>query len=280
MKPSSTLLFLTSALLFICCKKEVATENIAKPKTSKTIQKQKTDTIAKKDSEEERKEMDWIDKVLKTIPKNIKPVFGYRFVIEGDFNGDGKNEKLIEHFYSKKEGKETNKFYENIEELDQLIALTIKKEPESFLLSDNKQSDTLHIGSSNNFGLSFLKNEGDLNGDGTDEISYVVDYTDYSSLNSWHIATYKNNKWEDIYTFPIWDWQLPDLPNATNQYGLFGVQNKAVNTKNDSLNKALEKQLKEFKGLVRKIKKNRIEVIYRTDEADEGKKIVKLDKLK
>ena len=239
---------------------------------SVTEKKNLEDTIAEE-------EMEWIDEVLKTIPKNIQPVFGYRFILEGDFNGDGTKEKLIEHFYSKKEGKETNKFYENIEELDQLIALTIKKEPESFLLSDNKQIDTLHIDTSDNFGLAYLKNEGDLNGDGTDEISYVINHADYSNLNSWHIATYKNNKWTEIYQFDIWDWQLPDLPETFNHYGLFGLQEKIINTKNDSVNKLLEADLKNFKGLVRKVKKNHIEITYRTEEADEGKKTIRLDQI-
>lgn len=279
MKTQVSFYFLLTCLLLHACKKEVTTNTKQKVVPSKATSNAKTDTIAKKELKEEKKEMDWIAEVMKTVPKNLKPVLGYRFIIEGDFNGDGKKEKLIEHYYSEKEKKETCKYYENIEELDQLIAVTIRKQTRSYLLSDAKKIDTLNFNYLDNFGLAFLKNEGDLNGDGTDEISYVLDYADYSSLNSWHIATYKNNQWKDIYTFPIWDWQLPDLPDAPNQYGLFGVQNKIITTENDSLNKALEKQIKEFKGLVHKVKKNRIEVIYRTDDADEGKKIVKLDKL-
>lgn len=31
-----------------------------------------------------------LEEQLKLIPKNIRPVFGYRFIISGDFDGDGK----------------------------------------------------------------------------------------------------------------------------------------------------------------------------------------------
>jgi hypothetical protein len=70
-----------------------------------------------------------IEETLNTIPKNIKPVLGYRFILSGDFDGDGKKEKLIEHFYSGLDNKETNKFYDSLSNYDQLVVLTIKKSP-------------------------------------------------------------------------------------------------------------------------------------------------------
>jgi len=222
-----------------------------------------------------------LEETLETIPNNIKPIFGYRFIITGDFNGDGKKEKLIEHFISGIDNKETNKFYEGLTDFGQLVALTIKKEPISFLISDNKLIDTLRISSGGQLlGLSYLKNEGDLNGDGTDEVSYVVNWADWSNVNTWHLVTYKNNKWTEIYAFPIWDWQLPDLPETFNQYGLFGLDNKIVNTSNDTVNLQLEKELLDFKGLVKKIKSNIIQVIFRNDDAEVDTMIVNLNRLK
>lgn len=210
----------------------------------------------------------------------LKPVFGYRFIISGDFDGDSKKENLIEHFFSGIDNKETNKFYENLE-YDDLVDLTMKKKPYSFILSDNKQIDTLHISSSAQlFGLSYLKNEGDLNDDGTDEVSYVVNFADWSNLNTWHLMTYKNNKWRELYSFHIWDWQLPNLPETSNQYGLFGLENKIVNSEDAITNNEIDNELKNFKGLVKKIKTNKIQVIYRTDEADEDTIIVDLKRLK
>jgi hypothetical protein len=148
------------------------------------------------------------------------------------------------------------------------VALTIRKEPYTFVTSSNKSIDTLHITSKGQaLGLSYLKNEGDLNGDGTDEISYVVNWADWSNLNTWHIMTFKNKKWTELYSFPIWDWQLPDLPETRNQYGLFGLENKVINSTSDSVNRQIEKELKAFKGLVRLIKINKFQVIFMNDEA-------------
>jgi len=92
--------------------------------------------------------------------------------------------------------------------------------------------------------------------------------------------TFKNKKWQELYSFPIWDWQLPDLPETFNQYGLFGVENKIINTTNDTLNKRLERELTDFKGLLKKIKTNKIEVIFRNAEAEEDTLIVDLKRLK
>jgi hypothetical protein len=43
-----------------------------------------------------------------------RPVFGYRFVITGDFDGDGRKERLVEHYYSGIDNKETYKFDEGL----------------------------------------------------------------------------------------------------------------------------------------------------------------------
>lgn len=248
-----------------------------------TKNKQDEQTISHIDSlqRDSTKTTNSIDETLKTIPKNLKPVFGYRFIISGDFDGDGKEEKLFEHFYSGLENKETNKFYDGLSDYGQLVALTIKKEPFSFVISDNKLIDTLHISSGGQLlGLSYLKNEGDLNGDGTDEVSYVVNWADWSNLNTWHLVTYKNKRWTELYSFPIWDWQLPNLPGTFNQYGLAGLDDKVIINTSDTINTIIENELKNFKGLVKKIKTNRIQIIYRNDEAEEDTMIVDLKRLK
>jgi hypothetical protein len=257
-------------LLFFSCdmsiKKKPVTKTIAHIDLSKNDRSDTTNQI---------------NETLKTIPKNIKPVFGYRFILSGDFNGDGKKEKLIEHYFSALDNKETNKFYDSLFDYDQLVALTINKEPYSFVVSDNKRIDTLHISDGSQLlGLSYFKNEGDLNGDGTDEVSYVVHWADWSNLNTWHLMSYKNKKWIELYSFTIWDWQLPALPETFNQYGFFGLEQKIINTTNDTINKRVEKQLLEFKGLIKKIKTSKIQVIFSNDEAELDTMIVDLKRLK
>jgi hypothetical protein len=269
MKTPLTITILISTLLFSC-------DNSTK-KTQDKKRVSHVDTL-QLDSSKSRNP---IEETLKNIPKNIKPVLGYRFILTGDFDGDGKKEKLIEHFYSLLDNKETNKFYDSLSNYNQLVALTEKKEPYSFVSSDNRRIDTLHISTDDQLlGLSYLKNEGDLNGDGTDEVSYVINWADWSSWNTWHLVTYKNKKWTELYSFPIWDWQLPDLPETFNQYGLFGLEQKIINTTNDTVNKRIEKELLDFKGLVKKVKTNKIQVIFRNDETEEDTMIVDLKQLK
>jgi hypothetical protein len=213
-------------------------------------------------------------------PQNISPVFGYRFTISGDFDGDGKKEKLTEHYFSGLDNKETNKFYHGLTDYNQLVELTIAKKPYSFLTSDNELIDTLQISSDNQLlGLSFLKNEGDLNGDGTDEISYVIHWADWSFFNRCHLVTYKNKVWTEIYSFHIRDWQLPDLPETFNQNGIFGIEQKIINTTNDTVNERLEKELLNFKGLIKKISTNKIQVYCVDDETFEDTIIVDLNNL-
>lgn len=215
-------------------------------------------------------------KIKKQEKQEPIPVFGYRFVIRGDFDGDGKLEKLSERYISTIDNKEINKFYEGIDDYGDMVDLAIKRDPKSFVLSNNKQIDTLQISSGGQlFGISYLKNEGDLNGDGTDEVSYVIDYADFSNLNAWHIVTYKNGKWQELYQFPIWDWQLPNLPTNSNQYGPFGTENKNIDATEDI---ETEWELHGWEGLVRKIQVNKIEVIYRNEEADMDTMVVNLNR--
>ena len=118
----------------------------------------------------------------------LKPVFGYRFMITGDFDGGGKKETLTEHFFSGIDHKETYKFYEN-GGYDTLLALNGKKKTYCFLSGSNKSIQPLTIATKQQLGIAYLKNEGDLDGDGADEISYVVDWADWSNVNFCHLLT-------------------------------------------------------------------------------------------
>jgi hypothetical protein len=269
MKAFFVISFFISTVLFSCESPKTRTRADKLPQQIDTLQRE---SAGKSNA---------VDKTSESLPKNLKPVFGFRFEIIGDFDGDGKREKLKEHFYSKINNKESNKFYENLSDYSQLVALTIKKEPFSFVKSDNSRVDTLRIYSGGqHLGLSYLKNEGDLNGDGTDEVSYVINWADWSNLNTWHLVTYQNKKWTELYSFPIWDWQLPDLPETFNQYGVFGLEEKVINTTTDATNMQIEKELSEFSGLIKKINTNRIQVIYRNDEAEIDTMMIDLKSIK
>lgn len=148
------------------------------------------------------------------IDSLVKINFGSTKVITGDFDGDGKREKLVEHYVSRNTGTDIEKFYYSGTPYSELVNATAKKKPRSYLLSDNKTIDTLSISSAPQlFGIFFLKNEGDLNNDGSDEVSYVVDWADRSAVNTYYIVTYKNGKWTKLASFRMWEWQFDDVPS-------------------------------------------------------------------
>lgn len=205
--------------------------------------------------------------------KKPVPVWGYRFVITGDFDGDGTQEKLTEHYFNGLTHQETNKFY-NVD-YDYDIKMANEKQSYSFIACDNKLTRRIDVAPAANLGLLYLKNEGDLNGDGGDEVSCVTNKADWSSLNEYDIMTYKNGKWVVLYWFPIWEWQLPPLPEVSNQYGLFGIDSVVV-TKSDTLNQRLLKELINFNGLVKKVGKNKIRIIYRSKDMSQDTIVVSL----
>lgn len=253
--------FLIFLVVLNSCKKDE--NNTIKELPRKTIRK---DSVTKSDKE-------IIFKIEDTL--KMTPVFGYRFFLIGDFDGDKIKDTLREKVVSLNTNKEINKFYEEIE-YDDLVEVTIKKNPHVSLVSNSKKIKTFDLGISGQiFGFSFLKNEGDLNGDGIDEISYVADYADFSNLNSMVIITYKNRKWVKLYEFHIWDWLLPQTPMSNNEYWMFGVERK-VFIKDKRVNDSLVSAFNKFPGLIKKIKNRKIQVKYMTDEAELDSMIVKL----
>ncbi|HEY9257951.1 hypothetical protein [Chitinophaga sp.] len=184
----------------------------------------------------------------------LTPVMGSRLVVHGDFDGDGRADTLTEHFFSSIDNLETNKYYKDLD-YELLVRLNDQQFPFSFVSSSSSKIDTLHIGNGLLFGLSWLKNEGDLNGDGTDELSYVVDLADWSSLNHCTLITYRHHRWEVLYRFQIWDWQLPDLPQTGSEYELFGLPDKTIGG-DAAASRA------NFSGFIKKIKRGKVMVWF------------------
>lgn len=166
-----------------------------------------------------------------------QPIWGHRFVLRGDFDGDGHEETLTERYCSHCTGQEVPKYFTDVE-YGELVGLAVSQQPYCYMASNNLAISSLPIADDLQlFGLAFAKNEGDLNADGTDEVSYVVDWADESSLNSWHIVTWRSGKWQRLYRFPMRDFDLP--PQAPDSLG-------------------------DFEGLIRKVGKKTIQV-YTTD---------------
>lgn len=179
------------------------------------------------------------------ILTNSTPVFGYRFVVYGDFNGDHIQDTLVEHYTDSLYQKEEPKFYQNPNSDDEYGNSIFIKE------YFNREA---YIGASftkakldgGGFGFHYVENCGDLNCDGKDELLVVVNNADYSNLNHANIYTFKKGAWQLLWSVPVWEWQFPPTPGATMTPGMFGNYSYASGF-SDSLNLELEKHLKAFK---------------------------------
>lgn len=153
-----------------------------------------------------QKEVD-LDSITTSVATPIYPPFPPPNLITGDFTGSGTIDSLLEVIVDNK--KNVIQYPTHIlSTYEDLVEYATKKSIQ-VLLKPNFTLDTLSVNTGGSaFRLFHLKNEGDLNNDGSDEVSYVIDWADYSSLNTYHIITYKNGAWHKLYSFPIWEWQL------------------------------------------------------------------------
>lgn len=139
----------------------------------------------------------------------LKEIWGDRLQITGDFNGDGQTDTLKEEYISTITNQETNKYYEGIE-YDSMVSLTIQKKPFSLLKFSSSKPNPLKIETKTwqLFGLAYLKNEGDLDKNGTDEIGLIINWADWSNINFYCVYSYIDNSWKQVLTFEIRDFDL------------------------------------------------------------------------
>jgi hypothetical protein len=153
-------------------------------------------------------------------------VFGHRLSVEADVNGDGVLDSLTESYFSRTLGREAAKYVAE-RSYDSLVERAYHLEPLVLLRRAGGQVDTLDA-RGHGFGLALLVNEGDLDGDDADEIGFVLDNADWSNTNTYHVVSWKKGVMQVLFTFPIWDWQLPDQPDAEREYGLIGQTGRRI----------------------------------------------------
>ncbi|HEY5744436.1 MAG TPA: hypothetical protein VIU12_00020 [Chryseolinea sp.] len=126
-----------------------------------------------------------------------------RLSIVGDFNGDKARDTIRESYISTLTNKETPKRIDS-ENYGRMVSLLMKRQPLTRLFSSIAGVDTFIVTNQNQqMGVYGLSNLGDLNDDKTDEFGYIVDWADYSNLNTYRIMTLRDNKVETLFTFPI-----------------------------------------------------------------------------
>lgn len=194
--------------------------------------------------------------VLKEEDTRGKPIWGYRFVLLGDFDGDQIQDTLTEHYVDAHTKQETNKFFENEDILMYQDGELIDHETYSYMRSNNLDIETFRYTS--HLGVFYAETIGDIDGDGADEIGVVEHHADYSSVNSYHIYTY-NKGWKRYYSFEVRDWEFPALPEYNTIYGMFGAMDKLV-ISDSAQNKRIEEELKAYQR-VKIIAPNTIEFV-------------------
>lgn len=166
------------------------------------------------------------------------PVWGYRYQIPGDFNGDGKQETLTEYF-TDRYGHEIPKYYGE-GDIDINRCFEADCGMKNFLWNRKLKNDTLFC-----YHLHFAENLGDLNGDGTDELGMISSNGDFSSLSHYSIYTLKKGQWKELLYIPAWEWMFPASPLTPSSYYLFGHYKDTLIT-NDSININLDAERKKF----------------------------------
>lgn len=135
----------------------------------------------------------------------------YRTTLKGDFDGDGTTEILYESMLSHVTGKQIDLVvYENfpggfhdpyaglvVAVCDLKPSLKLKS-PDGF--QDLKLNHTYQI-----FGILDIKNLGNINEIPGDEFALIVDWADWSNVNTCQIYSLINNEWNQIFDFEIRD---------------------------------------------------------------------------
>lgn len=222
-------------ILFVAC--VIVSYTSCKPKA------EKDDSGTQVDSSQTN-----IDSLTENINSDLPPDSVY-LTIKGDWDGDGKEEVLKERYFSRTTGRNEvapsrSRIADSLE-YDELIDMAINLNAMSYLVSDNNKIDTLFIStadSAQTFGVMYLKNEGDMDGDGADELGYIPAIAQMSTLTSYYIMSYKNGKWVHYFSFPIWSW------------------------------------MDDFDSLAQKIDKNKFKLTFRNSDAEEETRIIDLNK--
>lgn len=142
---------------------------------------------------------------IKTSTLANSPVIQDRLVIRGDFDGDGKTDSLRES-YLNPEGKESNKLFDGSNQDHQIEKATANKGICKILsyFGNQKVDSFLVTKDPRQTGLIWLSNEGNIDSVPGEEMAYVIDWADYSGMNTCFVMSWRPNKgWTNILSFTI-----------------------------------------------------------------------------
>ncbi|MDP4203518.1 MAG: hypothetical protein Q8861_12555 [Bacteroidota bacterium] len=137
-----------------------------------------------------------------------------KLFIVGNFNGDNTLDTIKESYINSLTGKEIVK----PDITDFALEKIVKTNALSRLYSNISGVDTFIVTRiSQQRGLYYLKNLGDINGDKKDEFGYIIDWADESNLNSIHVMTLNNGRIVELFCFKIHEQLSFDPENLIDQ---------------------------------------------------------------
>jgi hypothetical protein len=138
----------------------------------------------------------------KTADEKIKLHKIDKLFLIGDFDGDRKQDTIFQHIFSRLLKTEIENSPDPLQnDWNKIVKWFNDQDANLFLTFNTKNQDTLHLGAAQ--GLYCLLNIGDNNADGKDEIALVIDYLDFSQVNSCKIYSLCNKKWTILKQFGI-----------------------------------------------------------------------------
>lgn len=145
--------------------------------------------------------------VSKTADSNIKLHKLEKKFVVGDFDGDGKQDTIFQYNFSRLTKTEIEYSADPFQnEWDTVVKQFYDQDANLFLTINKNNLDTLNLGTAQ--GLYCLINIGDNNADGKDEIAFVIDYLDFSRVNSFKIYTLCKDEWTLLKQFGVHEGSL------------------------------------------------------------------------
>ncbi len=137
------------------------------------------------------------------IKKNlIGIVLTPRFIL-GDFNGDQKQDTLFESFKSQINLKEMSKQMGSLNFENNLSQIR-KQQPMSEVYSSDKTIPKHTVTKSpQHAGIINFCNLGDLNEDNSEEFGYMINWLDWSNMNTYYIFSIKANKIIPLFSYSV-----------------------------------------------------------------------------
>jgi len=140
--------------------------------------------------------------VLKTADYKIKLHKLEKLFVLGDFDGDGKKDTIFQHNFSRLTKTEIEYSADPFQnDWDTVVKWFYDQDANLYLTTNKSNQDILNLGTAQ--GLYCLINIGDNNADGKDEIALVIDYLDFSRVNSCKIYTFCKDKWTLLKQFGV-----------------------------------------------------------------------------